>query len=287
MLIGLIMLIINGVAYEAGAPELSLLNRSFKYGDGLFETIRVYGGKALFVKEHLDRLLQGMKLLQFETDFSAFTQTLATEINRAISLNAIARHGRIRLHIYRSGLGAYAPLDLTPYYLIEAYSLKTNYYEPNPALSYTLVDFKDVPLAYGSLSGLKTASSLPYVLAAIYAQKNGVDDVVLYCDGCVSEASSANIFIAKNQKIYTPPLSSSCRNGVMRAQIIRLCKELKIDLQEKNLYSADITRADEVFLSNTIRGIIPIKRYNQIEYNTYAYAITPFLQKCLLQYVGI
>lgn len=277
------MLILNGQLYEPGAPELSLLNRSFKYGDGLFESIRVHQGRTLFLKNHLERLVKGMKLLQFEFEEAPFVQTLTQEIQRVQEVNALEGHGRIRLHVYRSGEGAFLPLDLKPYYLIEAYTLKTDYYQhPHPA---HLTDFRDITIGNNELSRFKTANSLPYILGAIAAQKASADEAVMYYRDFIAETHQANLFIVKQQKVYTPPLKHGCLNGIMRKHIFSFCQELKLVCKEKSLKPKDLLGADEIFVTNTIRGIRGVKQYRDQLFSQQA-PITSFLQNCLLDFVS-
>ena len=277
------MLIINGQLFEPGAPEVTLLNRSFTYGDGLFESIRVFNGKALFIEDHLKRLMEGMLYLGFEFSQDSWKSNIKEEIQRCISVNKIAAHGRLRLHIYRAGPGAYTPLEDTPYYLIEGYSLKTDYFSSENGIS--LTDFPQQLLHYSPLSAFKTANALPYVLAGLHARKHGFDEALLMGKNGVAEASSANIFIVNQQKLLTPPLESGCLPGIMRKKIIMLAERLKIPFLVRKIRPKDILQADEIFLTNAIRGIIPVHRYNSIEYNSSHFAMIPFLQQCLRQYI--
>ena len=277
------MLNVNGHLYEPGAPELTLLNRSFKYGDGLFESIRVYKGHPLFLEDHLERLMGGMKALGYFFESDLWKSLIRRELSKALHANTLHNHGRIRLHVYRAGTGAYLPLDNTPYFLIEAYTLKTDYYASE--VSYTLDDYTGMPLVHGDLSGFKTASALPYVMAARQAEELGVDDVVLFSNGWVSETSAANLFMVKKRQIITPPLKTGCLNGILRRQIFRLCEELKLPLKETTFKSKALQQAEEVFITNTIRGIIPVRQYKQQPYALGQATITPFLKRCFLQMV--
>ena len=277
------MLIINGHIYEPGAPEVTLLNRSFKYGDGLFEDLRVWDRHILYLEDHLERLIGGMKVLQYEFAKEKWTALIKKELHRAIEVNDLGIHGRLRLHVYRGGTGAFAPLDDRPMYLIEAYSLKENYYEHASTASVTI--FKDIPLHYSPLSGFRTANSLPFILASRYARIRNFDEALLFCDGYVSQTSNHHIFIIKDRKIVTPPLKSACINGIMRQQILLICQQLKLKYDEKRLKLSHIKQADEVFLTNTTWGIVAVNQLDDKKFDTSAYTIIPFLQNSLLRYV--
>lgn len=276
------MLILNGQKLEAGAPEITLLNRSFKYGDSLFETIRVYQGSALFLLYHLERLTAGMKVLRFEFETEAFKDLIREEIESLIKLNQVDGHGYIRLQVYRSGAGAYAPIQHQPYYLMEAQSFKDDPFQGTAPQS--LVAYRELSLHLDILSPFKTGNALPYVLAGIYAREQGADDAVLFQDKEVADTAGANVFIVRQQKVFTPPLSSACLDGVMRRQLFLLCQELRVPLQAKKLKAKDLHQADEVFLTNSVRGIIPVSRFEETVWEGEA-PMTQFLRRCLKQFV--
>ncbi len=277
------MLIINGQAYEEGAPEVTLLNRSFRYGDGLYESLRVWNGQILFLEDHLVRLCHGMKVLKFEFEEEAWLRLMKKELPRVIEVNQISMHGRLRLQVYRGGTGGIYPLDDRPLYLIEAYSLKENYFQHATTASLTI--FKDIPLHFSPLSGIKTANSLAYILAARHARKSGFDEALLFCEGYVSAASNHHLFIVKDQKIITPPLKSACHDGVMRKHIQLICQNLKLKYVEKRLKLSTLKQADEIFLCNSTRGIVAVNQLDNLYFRTEAYSLVPFLQNSLLRYV--
>lgn len=277
------MLIVNGKALEAGSPETTLLNRAFKFGDGLFEEIRIYKGKALFVEAHVQRLMEGMDCLKFVYDKAAWSKEIRSTLARSIELNQIEKNGRIRLHVYRSGTGAFAPLSHQPFYLLEAYALKDNYFESQVQTS--LVDYKEAFLAPGVLSRFYASNSLPITLSAIHARSEGFEEAVLFGPEGISMTSTGNIFVVKQKKLFTPGLDSACVDGIMRAQILSLCKGLKIPVQEKKLKPRDLEKADEIFVCNSLRGIVPVRQYNDRDFHASAYVLTPFLRQCLQQLI--
>lgn len=273
------MLLLNGQWISQDAPELSLLNRSFKYGDGLFETIRVFEGRPLFWEDHWARLKRGLKVLKFEFDEDVLKAVLEGALIDIIQKNEIEQHGRLRLHLYRAGAGAYAPIENRPFYLLEGYSLKDDPFAAQSLVS--LTDYHELGLTFNALSGIKTANSLPYILASLHARKSGFDDALLYMGDWISEATSSNIFVVRNKKVLTPPLTHACLDGVMRKQIFQLCHELKIPIQEKGLKSKDLIQAEEAFLTNSIRGIISISQYQDYIFDTKKAGITSLLKRSL------
>jgi branched-chain amino acid aminotransferase len=277
------MLILNGHVLEPGAPEVTLLNRSFKYGDGLFETLRVYQGHILFLPQHLQRLNRGMERLGYAYEAATWLPAMTQALQRSLQLNQIDQHGRLRLHVYRAGPGAYAPLEDTPYYLIEAYALKHNPYVESPPLHLTV--YADWSIQPTPLSGCKTAAALPYVLAARHARQTGHDQSLLLNGDHVVEADSSNVFLIAQQKLITPPLSLGGLPGVMRETIMQVAREVKVPVQEKKFRLRDLRQAEEVFLTNVVRGIQPVGQLDGHRYAAAPGPLTSFLQNCLRQYI--
>ncbi|MEZ4688366.1 MAG: aminotransferase class IV [Bacteroidia bacterium] len=149
-----------------------------------------------------------------------------------------------------------------------------------------MCDYSQWQLAPGPLSGLKTLNALPYIMAGRYARQKGYDDAVIFSNGKVSETSRANLFVIKNKKVLTPPLSSCCLNGVMRKQIFKVCFQLKVQIKEQQLSSKDLLQADELFLTNSVRGMIPVGSYLsrnfQPGYGPISMLIQQSLEKLLL-----
>lgn len=279
-----VMIILNGKLYAPGDPESTFLNRSFRYGDGLFETIKVHNGCLLSLDHHLQRLTSGMAALKFDFHTKDFAEKITRELKRTMEINGIEKYGKISLRVFRAGEGNYKPISNDPYYLLEGYALKDDYFQSKA--TQTLTEYTEISINHNFLSPFKTTSALPYVMAAIYAVEKGVDDAVLYNNGYVSETSSANIFIVEKQKIFTPPLSAGCVDGIMRKRVIRLAGELKLNFSEKKLKSKDLIQADEIFLTNSLRGIIPVRQWKEHLLDVRSFTMVPFLKNCLLQMVN-
>ncbi|MEO0900196.1 MAG: aminotransferase class IV [Bacteroidota bacterium] len=104
-------------------------------------------------------------------------------------------------------------------------------------------------------------------------------------EGAVSEASSSNIFYIKEKKLFTPDLSSLCLPGIMRKQIIQLAHELKIPITEKRIKESELAKAEAIFLTNSIRGLIPVNEWGKHSWNSHSHPMVKFLKNCLVQYV--
>lgn len=265
--------------------ELQPWNRSFRYGDGLFETIRVFRGVPILVQLHLDRLKKGMAILGLKADWEKWPHELSKSFTTLLANHEIAGPGRLRLHVWRAGKGAYAPKEDGVEWLIEYQSIQQEYFEyPEPV---TVSDYHGLTVHDHVLSRIKTASALPYVLAARQARDAGTDDALLFdTSGKIAEASASNIFIFRKQRLITPPLSTGCLEGTMRGNLVRLASALPFGIKEEAFSSKELLAADSAFLTNAIRGIQPISAYQDKKWDVSDWQKVFFLQKSWLQFIN-
>lgn len=256
----------NSFLYEEDEKVFTVNNRAFKYGDALFETIRIINGEPCFLEDHFIRLKKGMKVLKMHADTISFNE-LEDQIIRLIEKNHIKKGGRVRLTVFRSSDGFYTPEgDEGISYVIEALPLKEDIYELNEkGISIDIYD--ELKRSRNKLSQIKTTNNIPYVLAGIYKRENNLDDcMVLNDNDRIVEAISSNIFLYKNNNLYTPSLDEGCIDGVMRRQILKIAKELKINVFEGMVNGNMLLQADELFLTNAIKGIEWVVAYRGKRY---------------------
>ena len=259
----------NGKIYAEENFKQDINNRAFLYGDGLFETIHSSGGKIHFFYEHINRLIKSMNVLKMEVPvrFSIDTIGLQREILRLINKNKYQKAARIRITVYRKSGGLYTPKNNEVNYLIQIEKLEYPDYQINKkGLSIDI--FEDIAKPNNILSNLKLTSSVFFVLAGIYKTEKKLDEcIILNEKGNMVEALSSNLFLVKENNIYTPPLSSGCLNGIMRSKIIDIAKSLNYTVSDKApLNSKDLIAADEVFLTNAISGIKWVLAFKQRRY---------------------
>lgn len=233
------------------------LNRSFLFGDGFFETMRISKSAIPLWPYHEKRLLSNLEILQFQWEETNLPELLHRSI---LQTSAEIDEGRARLTIYRSGGGAYLPdLDQPSFFI-----------STTPALPLTIPEtglhiglFEEVKLPSGSpLWNIKSCNSLPYVLAARQASKKGWDDILLLSNNdTIAESSSANLFIVSENQLITPPLSSGCVAGVMRQLLIEKASILGFYCLEKEINMEELRQADEIWLVNAFRGILWVKNF--------------------------
>ena len=256
----------NGNFILSDAPLVTANNRSFRYGDALFETIRIANYNPQFLKEHLERLTQGMAVLKMEHNSNLNTTYLEHAILELAQKNNVTSDGRVRLTVYRNEGGLYAPSDNKVSFVVEVYPIEEKGYVLNQK-GYTVDLFTEFKKAQNSLSSIKSANSMIYVMAGIHKTQQGLDECLLLNDKHhIIEGISSNIFAVKNGVLYTPPVGDGCVNGVMRKKIIEVAQANKIAVYEISVMQNVLLGADELFLTNTITGIRWVVAYKQKRY---------------------
>ena len=256
----------NGNFLLSDDPVITTNNRSFRYGDALFETIRIANYNPQFLKEHLQRLFNGMKVLKMEMN-PLFNETyIEHAILELAQKNNIISDGRARFTVYRNEGGFYAPNDNKVSFVLEVYPIEEKNFMLN-SKGYTVDLFTEFKKAQNALSSIKSANSAIYVMAGINKIQQQLDECLLLNDKHhIIEAISSNIFAVKNGVLYTPPVSDGCVDGVMRKKIIEIAQANKIAVYEISIMQNVLLGADEFFLTNTISGIRWVVAYKQKRY---------------------
>lgn len=242
-------------------------NRAFRYGDGLFETMRWMDGDIRFLQHHVARLHEGMRMLKLEQTarFDAhFIRTRATELIRRNGLES--QHVRVRLQVYRDGGGLYSPQRNNACYIMSVSKLDPD--DVKHRKIGLIVDvYSDFKKPYSELSKLKSSNALVYVMAGLYRTKNGLDDVLLLNqDGFLCESLSSNVFIWYDKRLYTPAISEGCIDGVMRKVVIDMALDSGMEVIEAQISPDILTEADEIFHTNAIHGVQWVMGYKQKRY---------------------
>ena len=256
---------INGINQEVTNLNL-YTNRAFKFGDGVFETIRIVNGRALFLEHHINRLITGAKAMKIDVSQNLNVSYFTKIINELSHLNKIKQGGRVRLTLFRSGEGAYKPTTNDGSFVIEMIPIDNNYFKLNT--EGLIIDIYNImKKSLDQFSRFKTLNSLLYVQASIYAHENKLDDsLILNGDSNIIESSRSNIFIVSNGVLYTPPLEDGCVGGIMRMNIINIAINKNIKVYECSLRPQNLLIADEVFLTNTIKGIEWVRGFQNKRY---------------------
>jgi len=262
------MINLNGRSVENDQANISVQNRGLLYGDSVFETIRAIHGKIIFWEDHYFRLMASMRIMRMEIPVNFSPEFLEEEILNLIRENNLeSSPARIRFTVYRKQGGYYSPETLNIEYVILAEKLPDPFYLLKEDL-YEVELFKDHYINSGLLSTIKSNNRAVNVLGSIYAKENGYQNcLILNENKTVVEALNGNIFLVKENKIKTPPLSEGALNGIVRKQILEIIKTIPdLEVEEVAISPFELQKADELFITNVIVGIQPITKYRKKEF---------------------
>jgi branched-chain amino acid aminotransferase len=256
---------LNGKLLPADKPALMADNRSYRYGGGLFETMKMINGKIILEQYHFERLFSGIKLMKFQVPSLFKPGKLRKEILHTCKKNKCESLARIRLSVFRGNGGLYGEKQSLQY-LIECWPAEKSVNEINK--NGLVIDiFPDLQKTCDVFSNLKSANFLPYVMAAQYAKENKLNDcLVNNTKGHIADATIANIFLVKNNLIITPALGEGCVNGVMRRYLVEKLQATTFDLRQGVVTKNDLETFDEIFFTNAMYGIRWVKQFRDKKY---------------------
>lgn len=242
-------------------------NRAFLYGDGVFETVKILHSKILFLEDHYFRLMSSMRVVRMEIPMNFTLEYFEEQILSLAKANNKLSSSRARITVFRNNGGYYLPQTNSVSFLVTVENLDNRTYviNQNP---YRVDLFTDFYVTKHLLSSIKTTNKMINVTASIFASENGYDNCLLVNENKnIVEALQGNLFMLIGNKLITPPISEGCLNGVMRKQILSLASKLeKIEVSEEVISPFDLQKADELFITNVIKGIQPITHYRKKAY---------------------
>jgi branched-chain amino acid aminotransferase len=252
---------LNGKMVPGDEPVLKVDNRSFRYGDGIFETMKVVNKKILLETLHFERFFSSLALMGFNIPPLITPGKMREQVLALCQKNKCDSLARVRMSVFRGNGGIFESLDDFQY-CIECWPLNVSIRQLNE--NGLVIDiFPDARKSCDKFSNLKSANYLPYAMAARYAKENKLNEcLILNVHDRIADATIANIFLVKDGKLITPPLSEGCVNGVMRRYIIE-----NVRAEESEIAKRDLQEADEIFLSNAISGIRWVKSFRQKSYS--------------------
>ncbi|HZR21174.1 MAG TPA: aminodeoxychorismate lyase [Verrucomicrobiae bacterium] len=243
---------LNGSFVPEERAMVSVFDRSFLYGDGLFETMLIANGIPFRWSQHLERIERGAALLGITLPFQA---ARLWEFASKLVLDNQMPNALLRLTLSRGvGLRGYSPRGADSPAMVMSL-------HPAPVLSDALTSWKlataSVRLpANEPLAQLKHANKLPQILARAQAEQAGADEALLVnTDGFLVEGASSNLFWIEQGTVSTPPLSSGILAGVTRLVVFELCQKLGVRFQERNITPPQLVRTEGVFVSLSSYGL--------------------------------
>jgi branched-chain amino acid aminotransferase len=248
----------NGSLVDESQAKVSVFDHGLLYGDGVFEGIRIYGGRVFELPAHLKRLYESAKVIRLTIGITVEAMTKAVE--ETVKANGIT-DGYIRLLVTR-GIGSLGLNPFTceaPQVIIIADQIKLyakELYE-NGMKVISAATIRTPPMSLPPQ--VKSLNYLNNILAKIEAIDSNVHESIMYNhEGFVAEASADNIFIVKNGTVFTPPVQAGSLPGITRDVVMKLAVKIGMPVSETNLTRFDLYVADEFFLTGTGAEIISV-----------------------------
>jgi len=258
----------NGQMVPSGRPLLDTSSIGFRYGEGIFETIKVLGGRIAMLDLHVERLFAGIRLLQFRLAAPLTIRNLEKQILELCDENGCLTAARVRLVVFQGSPNGkeYAPLLAD--YVIESWPLDLSAMtDPYDGLAIDI--FPAGKKSMDEFSNLKSTTYLIYSLAARWAYQQGLDEcLVLNAKERICDASIANIFAIKGNEVFTPALTEGGIAGVMRKFILAHIHKQEFRAEEIEMNVDWLQSVDEIFLTNALRGIRPVRQLGTKEFPT-------------------
>jgi branched-chain amino acid aminotransferase len=256
---------VDGVLSDGASARISVLDRGFLYGDSVYEVVRTYGGRAFLLDEHLARLERSASLLGIPLPLTA--AALGEEIAMVVAAAANAE-SYVRAIITRGN----GPIGLDPalaehptrvVIVTELMLLSAELYQRGAAICLVSAGRS---AASAIPRGAKSGNYLVNVMALGSARRRGAHEaVMLDAAGLITEGASSNVFVVIGGSLHTPPLHAGILEGITRRKVIELARSAGIGVEERELTPGDLLQADEVFLTSTLREILPVTRIDGSE----------------------
>ena len=253
-----IMIYIDGQFFHRSEAKVSVMDSGYLLGDGVWEGIRLYNGSLMHIDKHLDRLYDGAKAIEMDIQLSK--KQMQSAIRSTLEKNAMLSDVHIRLIVSRG-------IKKTPYQdpkvtigdptivIIPEYKKASETVKLNGITLGTVKTIRDNRTQDPRINSLSKHNCIS---ACIEAGKMGVDEgLMLDPNGNVSTCNSTNFFIVRNQEVWTST-GEYCLNGVTRSNVIDLCNKNNVEIFERDFLLSDVHSANEVFVTGTFAGIIPV-----------------------------
>jgi len=274
-----IQIYINGTYFHRSEAKISVMDSGYLLGDGVWEGIRLHKGKFLHLETHLSRLYKGAKLLDIKLNLPL--EKVKQALIETVKINNMYTDVHIRLIVSRG-------IKKTPYQhpkvtvgppniVIIPEFKKVNIDDINKGISLVLVKtIRDYRVQNPQINSLSKHNC---IAACIEAAKLGADEgIMLDPKNNVSTCNSTNLFIVRNNEVWTSK-GMYCLKGVTRGTIIKICKENNLKIFEKNFSYKEVESADEVFVTGTFAGVIPVVKVgDKVISNSKIGKITKLLQ---------
>jgi D-alanine transaminase len=247
----------NGEEQPLDQVRVSVLDRSFLFGDAVYEAVRVFGGRPFLLEEHLARLRNSLRMLRIEIDVDRFARRMLETL-----AHSGVREGLIYMHVSRGAAPSrthqFPDPPVTPNELIFVKTLPREPYAHLRAAGAMAITFDDIRW---KRCDIKSANLLGNVLAAQAAEDAGCDEAILVGDdGEITEGSHTSVFGVRGGEILTAPLVANVLPGITRGLVVRLAASVGIPVREESLRRDQLWSLDELFVTGTTADLLPVTR---------------------------
>ena len=271
---------INGLFTPLKNARVSILDRGFCYGDGLFETMRACKGNIFRPDHHLERLFRSLPLIYI--DLPMTRQEVKDVVQETLNRNKF-RNAIIRLTITRGINEPSFQIDreVSPTIVVHVRPhrpLPQNVYRNGAQITLMTLPAPTLP---GVNQGLKTCNFLSNILVREISQRKGcMEGVIIDPNLGVTEGATSNLFIVKDGVLKTPAVNDGVLEGITRRVVLEIAGNHKIPVEKDILYEEDVLTADEVFITNSGIDIVPVVRVDNTSIgNKKPGILTRFLQE--------
>lgn len=253
---------INGRLLTPARAKIQVIDRGFAFGDGVFETLRSYRGDIFMFSQHLDRLFGSLRALRFNYGFDK--DHIREAVEKTLKKNRLLKNDAyIKIMVTRGEHTG--DLSFSGKYNASLIIITKKLQAPPPVFYSKGVDIVSSTIKRISTRNPAYTHKLMNYFENLYAKneallKNAYEALFLTDDKLVLEGAVTNIFIVRKDTVYTPSLSQNILPGVTRNAVIGLCRENDIKLREKKIHYRDLIDAKEVFLTNSVIEILPVKK---------------------------
>jgi aminodeoxychorismate lyase len=251
---------LNGKFLPMEEAHVPVNDRGFMYGDGLFETTRIVGGRAFRLAQHLERMVRGADYLKIPLPYPP--KEIQKFVAQLVEANAMPE-GVLRITLTRgSGERGYTPAHTEKPLLV----MTLHPLPPMPAegpLQWSMITSSYHVPASGAISSFKTTSKILHVFARIEAHERGADEALLLnTNGEVAETAGGNIFWVYQNSICTVPTGRGVLPGITRAVVLEICQSIGLETNKRVIKPQHLRNAEGIFVSQSVLGIVPVVAFD-------------------------
>ncbi|MGB1074981.1 MAG: aminotransferase class IV [Flavobacteriales bacterium] len=258
--------VVNGSMTQASILPHTIRNRAFNYADGFFETIRISHGRLQNLELHYSRISDSFEGHKMNVPQNFNSISFEASLTELIQKKNIQQGGRVRVTFFRDGGGRYTPTSNDVWWVAEAESIDANEFQLNE--EGLVVDiYPEMKKTRTPLANFKNLAAQIYVHSGIWAREQELSEALISNErNHIIESTKSNLFLVSNRVLYTPGLDGGPVGGIMRAAVIQVALSHGYKVYECDLTPQELLRADEMFLTNAIRGIQWVTAYRTKRY---------------------